>query len=1376
MSEADESVESELFQRFLKDAQTTELIKSAISPYRSPNAQTRATFDTKTSAINVSPSANARYDIQQIKEDAIWLSKKTDIDEVTALRNTVLEWQTASAENLLRGDPAERSLPAAQTTGSNGNLTKATKSTEQTESPTDCLNEISSRRSHLLKIFLNERCYLLKTCEYIVSYTVCNSYPADHRSAASTGPAQWLGEAGRAIMHGWRTGSSQDGKSNSDTFFSRAIFTLKSKIHALLNGCTWLDNGSPSSSLDAVWINCQVLEIIHILQIILNLLDVLEDPLGANDVLAWFRLMNDTEFFEHVREPTRNLAGLYDLPLQSLAVLVSLKIIDILVALQLLTDGATMNTPAAADDTRLPYILNPPAVGEINEIMISLAPLNIASPVVLAWTIIAQHSRDLTENLREAKETRQSIRAVNSYGAADSSDTDEAERQSSGSSPSLRRRSSASSDTSMQSTVVEEVHDMIIMARADGDPIAYLARNVQDGIFFDVMITIANDYCTSFGFQHHGKPGRMMRNVLLDLISSCVDFIPYQPALVSTTILILAGTQRHWDLIDSESLHDGNDPPSRFIRNKALRHKILLVATSRFPYETIPFTQLCSALAFGYVSSDGSESKPWQNLEELDIFTCRLPLDFHATKPIREDEEGDYIQLTEDLWLSIGSEETDLLSQVQLPIGTPRKMSKHLSASTDIGIPSGTTGVVQSDTKPFVVGWNHTFAGLAYMGKVLQRASTTNSASSSLNDTISVDVTGEIIHLITSLVISGMKFPGSHGDPSLSLEYAHSILGQASDGLNRHQDIISIIFEIFEYHLYAPQAKLYGQSSIELLVQCIQFIHVMVLLMPDRVWPFLGRSSLLSIDQDEAQLNYIISQEMALGTYRFLLGYVRVYDALIEDSVAHAASRRAPSTALARFGSKNGLGSGVSQSTMKNVLFHLTKSLLDVLESNLSWKFTTPADRMEINGRVCQSFEKVLNYCYRVNIECNINEKLTSALAPTAEIIISTFLSVQENDSVLKPILECLSSAVQTQGPTLPSVDEASHTFQIFAIAKFVTTLLRAQTLLDMQPSHLECRLFDSVAILARLYVAHERHRMLTIQLLDALLRSAASNDRQPPSLLGHLDHGESKCFLDVLSNVNQALGSAALTKATWAFLCSGLSKRQPWFAMYILTGSTPRETITEKSNQTIAPTISSDCIFSTALDKLSSIEKLPPTVAVSMLSFVAVAADHWPWILTNVERHPRFLSAISEYVSDMGQTLPADFEQILVSSCIARILAMYTHHMRLAGNQSFAKGLMRHMNYFIKNAIKAPLYNNSLHANLRQNTREKFPACTLNDFKKSALYDAVPGDDFYYDMRMAEKILSYETAWAGQKSQGFAEEFRRANLNYSLVEAQVVR
>ena len=1360
------------------------MLLSIFSPYTAPTAQTKSLFDTKTSAINVTPSAHTSYDIAQVKEDALWLSKTIAVDEVAALRITVLEWQTRSATQLLRGDPQDMATSLLRPGQETANGTSTWHNNELPKAP-DATN---TRHMRLLDIYQTERLYLLKTTEYILSRYVCrlqlhNDPEVSKRQDPDEG---WLSEVGEAIFLSWKIEGAQISKGRQKDFVALAADALRSRLEGIAGGCPWVDPTEASEETQATWAQNQTLEMIHIMQITLDLLEHSKSVLTSRPVLAWFRLMSEICFFDGLRSSVEDFHNLYDLPLQSLAILTSLALLGISTSIELMSQTCNTLVPSVDPTELSPYVHNPQTINELNDILIALAPSKVASPVTLAWGIITQSIREMALSTRESKENRQSLRAADRYGATDSSDTDGAERHPLRSVSSLRRRSSTGSDTSLQSLLVEDVYDALTMTSVNGDPISYLARSAVDhDNVFDVVSTIASDFCTVYGFEHNDKPGQNMRIILLDLVRSCVDFVQYQPALINTTMAVLTGSERFWDLLDRDMAAYEEQPPGLFIRDQALRQKLLLVAASRFPYESVPFLEFCRALAFQYTSSDGSQAVPWANLEELDTFTCRLPASFEATSPIREEEEGDFLRLTETLRVLVGSGETDLLA-ISDPSQTSSRAYLSVGTSTaQVAIPAGTTGIVQSESKPFVIGWNHQYPGLAYMGQILKCASATSPSMGFSAVTISPIVVAEVIHLISILLVSATKSPSVGHERSLPLESAQSILGQASDGLDRNQDIISVIFEIFDDQLHKPQEDSPQGTSYDILIQCIHFTNALLLLMPDRVWPFLGRSGLLGIGQEEDQLSWVIAHEMSTGRYGILLGCVRLYDALVEDAVSHGVSRKVPMKALVRFEDPQSVGSGVTQMTMQNVLLSFSRSMVDVLESTASWRFTVPADRMEINQRLCCAFGKILMYCYSVNDNPDVSQKITCPLSKAAGYISEAFLSTSNSDFIVKSLLRILASATDTRTTTLPT---SKHHYQIgetVATLDLATTLLRINSAVGQSTPQLEKELFKVTPNLARIYAVHECFRVPVVKLFDTLLSSSATSNRQPPSLLGYLGHEGANCFLEVLSRLDQPLRNDALSAAIWSLLTAVVSKRQQWFAMYILTGRTPRESVKSKTDQSTGTPKLEEPILNVALNNLCSLERINPSKALGMLRFVATSADYWPWTFTAIDQHPHFLRAISEYAARVGSSTTAtsvkstktsqDYNSIQMASYMAKILAMYTHYTRQIDNPKFARGLVPHLNYLIKNAISAPGYNNSLHGNLRTNFGAKFPGCNLTDFKRTELDQVALGEDYFYNVEFADKVLSNYPAWRGKKGQGFLEEFKRANINLSVVEAHVV-
>ena len=274
------------------------LLAHSSSPYSAPTPHSKSTFDTKTSSIHVPLSGNPRYDIGQIKEDTLWLSKETKIDEVSALRIAVLEWQTRPAVQLLRGSLVEESAILAD--GIGGSQLQASfsgaasslfgKSSGLGANAPAPFNDVGPRRRRLLETYLSEHRYILKTSEYVAFAASCE---VDVISQASS----WLEEVGSAIISTWKGGTPAQSKSKN--FVAEAVDALRSRIESLMRGSGWLSDESQQEEIELAWARNQILEMIHIMQILLIRLHLSSTKLMTPDaILPWYRLMNECGFFD----------------------------------------------------------------------------------------------------------------------------------------------------------------------------------------------------------------------------------------------------------------------------------------------------------------------------------------------------------------------------------------------------------------------------------------------------------------------------------------------------------------------------------------------------------------------------------------------------------------------------------------------------------------------------------------------------------------------------------------------------------------------------------------------------------------------------------------------------------------------------------------------------------------------------------------------------------------------------------------------------------------------------------------------------------------------------------------------------------------------
>ena len=300
LSSSGKSSTDSCLQKHLTNAHALHILSNPWAPFEPPSSKTKSTFETKTSAINVSPSPQHRYDIKQIQEDTLWLSKKTNIDEVAALRVAVQEWQSRPASKLM-SIPAEAvgsfksslngnslSLRLSQSSPHPGGL-------ESGHGELNAFDEVTTRHNRLLHIHLSDRRYILKTSEYVIFAALCHIGSGDGKGKSAES-LTWLETLGNSILSIWNI--QEQSQNTRKNFFVSAVDALQVKIDALEKGSGWFQEEDFQEDLELGWARNQLLEIIHILQIMLTLLQSMEDLTRSDAFLAWFRLVGNFGFFQ----------------------------------------------------------------------------------------------------------------------------------------------------------------------------------------------------------------------------------------------------------------------------------------------------------------------------------------------------------------------------------------------------------------------------------------------------------------------------------------------------------------------------------------------------------------------------------------------------------------------------------------------------------------------------------------------------------------------------------------------------------------------------------------------------------------------------------------------------------------------------------------------------------------------------------------------------------------------------------------------------------------------------------------------------------------------------------------------------------------------
>lgn len=992
----------------------------------------------------------------------------------------------------------------------------------------------------------------------------------------------------------------------------------------------------------------------------------------------------------------------------------------------------------------LPYFMAPDSVGEINEIFLNAADSGrfTTSPAVFGWGIIMYSVREIALATREDRELQQVQNAVDSFN---------------------RNRLSLTPSGALDQSIYEDIIDKARNPAFDDDFVRFLVSCAVDrNHMFDYIIELVGSLTSTSVTGNDQLIGSWMRVELLDLVRASIDFLDYIPEVVSSILSLITNpdVESEWPIESHENVRC--DPQSVFVEDRVLMDKIFRVAKSRFPYEAVNFLQICRALTNCGVVNDDCLPLIAQEFAEMETFTQLLSPGFQGYRSTREDENANFVTLIQPLMI----EET-----IAPRSGTNHQTQSNALITETSLLPVDTLGQVVSESKPPVVSWYHRYNGLAFLGRWLEQATNSRNHAGEPQDDVVAEIVGLYADLVTSAEISAKQNGIESG--------AKRILELASDGLDRYSDIISVVFDIFERKLQNSSSKLGPNRDLSPIISCLRFIHALISIIPGRVWPFLTRSSFMGSDGKGGMLATIVSSvEASSGDFSFLLASVRMFATLVDDAINHSAVRRTVGKVSVASNHVVDFTAGIPSYIMRGFLLNLVRTMVEVYNSHSNWRYNEPTQQMEINNILSVTFEKILFSAYGVNDTAELDSKLTGVFSTSAEYLLSILRPTSTTlpfNSILRTILEGIHA--------LPSA--SCLRMRLFQIRKVTSALRLSERLIEAgrvasSPiSTLEKQLFNASPVLIRLYALCPDYQLPIITLLQLLISSAAlESENEPPSLLGHLGPESSRVFLDNLAKFDRPFNNESLYVAIWELVSAIVSKRQQWLAVFLLTGSSPRQTLKQKGGEGDTQKMGNRPFLETSLDLVSKLGSVPLTIAVSALEFISKAQENWPWATPEIKKHQGFFPRILQYVANLNMRDYNALDRCLntrIAALVADVCAIYLHTAKEARDWPFFRTLIPLVAWLSSNGVEVDGYNASLHANLRKNFEMKYPGCSLLDIKRTSVARPQLGDNYFYDTSLGTKLFGYDFSWTGSRNQGFIEEVKRANLNLSLIEAQTV-
>ncbi|CAK7206756.1 hypothetical protein SEUCBS139899_009562 [Sporothrix eucalyptigena] len=1354
---------------FLKDPFVLELLKAPSTAFSPPNSQSAAALETRTAAIHVTPTSTDKYDIKAIKADAAWLSKTTYINEVAALRIVVVELQSRNQAFLaspLSSQDATNIRKAAS--GSSSNSLPATESTVDADDLWTEFCTEQSRQRRLLSTYTSERRALAMATDHITALTLHGTPPFPDANAADLPEVTTaIGTLRNDLIQGSLGQQAPSGKLDARAYF-KALPTYITELRGCMtrasSGIQESTTGAESilnEELALDWVLTALTEAVHYMSVIfLVLQDCGRTFLSPAVTTEWFRFVGEYAFLDGITPGDSAMAELI-LPLKTLVCANSLTLLNLNRAIGYLDHDLEL------EGDEEPYVNDSDALEAIHDAVISAAEAGLAtaSPVFLSWSLIL-HRMDVSYQERaERRDLAQNQRAQDGF---------ELDNQPFHISQSLQprgRRSSVGSIVSIEAARYDAfLSERVLALTTEGDALVpRLAMAATDQCqVYDVIAAMAS--CAGSGADAAFRPslGARVRLVFLDLLKASFPIIGYQADPLSALLAVLSGGHQTWD-----TPSDGETVATAVLKDDRLMQFYVNNSRSRFPYEFTPFVSISRLLAACTSAPNGLSDVVYESLLRTHSLTFTLPAGFEGYTMIDDiDHATATMQTLEDIPL--------------FPTGVSRKRLAYYNEKQVAVIPAGSYGRFMIDGSG-IVNIDYEHSTIALLGKRLD-ANLSDDAYEPVLGFLQQSEFAEAISLLTALVRSEVRKASKNGlsDTAQASEAGLAVVQEASRDLEQTKDIVSVICDTLDTLIQDGPAET-DESRMAVLAACVDFLLAILPLCPGRVWSYMARCQLLNTESSAGRLCILTgASDVVSERFNFLMVSVRFFSGLIQNAMISSVQRKVSTKPSGRSNQHksgdNNIWLGASDKTLSQVSLSIAQTVVDLYENTSTWKFASEVHRASLVSGAVGILRDVVVYASSLEAPTE-QESLIACFEPAAKFVISSFLSSSSSSLRFQPLLTSLLLGLELPQSTLYPQRYKLAVDRVVSVLEFSAALLKVTNHVDTtgKAPELETQIFQIASLPARLCALNSTTLRPALHLLTDLVMTAAARASEPPSLLGYLGPQMSRSFLGVLLAMDKPFQRPTESTRVWKFFSTILRHRQQWMANCLLTGKTPREALQTDGKVT---KLSSDSALAKAKEALRSIATLPHVESIAILDFFAAAQNYWPWTIFAIRGDSEYLDSMRAYVRDLAPaatTAKTDAQaacnEARIAAYIAESFAMQLYHMRQMGTEEvFARDVVQDIDYYIREGVAVAGYNASLHANFQRNFGNRYPGCALDQFKRSMLQRQDLGPRFYYALDLADRMLSFDAAWTGirDNNKGFKKEMQTANLNLSLVNAQI--
>lgn len=273
---------------FLLDPASVKILSSELDPIAPSSTAAKKEVERRIASLQDSNIQTKTYDIEEFKEDVVWLSHHGKVDELTALRVVLLEWQNRASFRLLKdsGNEPVGTFNATQrpTLAAEGGA----------ETPDVFLSE-TRKHMRLLHLLLAEKEAILAVSVQVSAVATHAGVPSLHRTVP------WFSSLHQAVTETSARTKKTMPDASVQEYIPRCVNAIQACLIKFENGSGWTLGDADTTALEEAFRTSQLVNVANLLRLLFVHTLASSTPDTPASVQGWFSHVDEYGFFTQLR-------------------------------------------------------------------------------------------------------------------------------------------------------------------------------------------------------------------------------------------------------------------------------------------------------------------------------------------------------------------------------------------------------------------------------------------------------------------------------------------------------------------------------------------------------------------------------------------------------------------------------------------------------------------------------------------------------------------------------------------------------------------------------------------------------------------------------------------------------------------------------------------------------------------------------------------------------------------------------------------------------------------------------------------------------------------------------------------------------------------